>query len=306
MAMTHSLRLLSDAIIVGSGTLLNDNPGLNARIPSLAALEDQPTPVIIDPHFKCPVNAKIIENYKRGIGKAPILLTFEGSKSTQKLLDLEKSGVRIFGVLTCSDEGLRWDRSIFDKITKEFGFKRYMIEGGATVIRSLLSSKNVVDKLIVTVSPTLIGSDGVSIITDGDRPVVRHRANDQSVEAPPAFEQAEQVEQTEQAESSATGSNSGGAYNPETGEINWDCPCLGGMAYGPCGEEFKTAFSCFVYSEAEPKGIDCVEAFKGMQDCFRSHPEHYSDEIDEDDNEEKPEESTKKEESESTSDSERI
>ena len=40
-----------------------------------------------------------------------------------------------------------------------------MIEGGATVIRSLLSSKNVVDKLIVTVSPTLIGSDGVSIIT---------------------------------------------------------------------------------------------------------------------------------------------
>ena len=23
------------------------------------------------------------------------------------------------------------------------------------------------------------------------------------------------------------------AYNPETGEINWDCPCLGGMAYGP-------------------------------------------------------------------------
>lgn len=40
-----------------------------------------------------------------------------------------------------------------------------MIEGGASVIRSLLSSKDVVDKLIVTVSPTLIGSDGVSIIT---------------------------------------------------------------------------------------------------------------------------------------------
>lgn len=24
-----------------------------------------------------------------------------------------------------------------------------------------------------------------------------------------------------------------GAFNPETGEINWDCPCLGGMAHGP-------------------------------------------------------------------------
>ena len=53
-----------------------------------------------------------------------------------------------------------------------------------------------------------------------------------------------------------------GAFNPETGEINWDCPCLGGMAHGPCGEEFKTAFSCFVYSEADPKGMDCIEKFQ--------------------------------------------
>ena len=53
-----------------------------------------------------------------------------------------------------------------------------------------------------------------------------------------------------------------GAFNPETGEINWDCPCLGGMADGPCGEEFKAAFSCFVYSAEEPKGMDCIDKFK--------------------------------------------
>jgi intermembrane space import and assembly protein 40 len=53
-----------------------------------------------------------------------------------------------------------------------------------------------------------------------------------------------------------------GAFNPETGEINWDCPCLGGMAHGPCGEEFKAAFSCFVYSKEEPKGMDCIDKFK--------------------------------------------
>ena len=53
-----------------------------------------------------------------------------------------------------------------------------------------------------------------------------------------------------------------GAFNPETGEINWDCPCLGGMAHGPCGEEFREAFSCFVYSEEEPKGMDCIDKFK--------------------------------------------
>jgi intermembrane space import and assembly protein 40 len=53
-----------------------------------------------------------------------------------------------------------------------------------------------------------------------------------------------------------------GAFNPETGEINWECPCLGGMAHGPCGEQFKAAFSCFVYSKEEPKGMECIEKFK--------------------------------------------
>ncbi|KAI1200703.1 hypothetical protein F5X97DRAFT_292648 [Nemania serpens] len=70
-----------------------------------------------------------------------------------------------------------------------------------------------------------------------------------------------------------------GAFNPETGEINWDCPCLGGMAHGPCGDEFKAAFSCFVHSTEEPKGMDCIDKFQHMQDCFRLHPEVYGDEL---------------------------
>ncbi|KAJ2652719.1 Oxidoreductase [Coemansia sp. RSA 1250] len=73
------------------------------------------------------------------------------------------------------------------------------------------------------------------------------------------------------------------AFNPETGEINWDCPCLGGMAHGTCGEEFKAAFSCFVYSEEEPKGMDCIDVFKAMQECFRAHPEEYASELEDDD-----------------------
>ncbi|KAL5524158.1 hypothetical protein ACEPAG_8331 [Sanghuangporus baumii] len=92
-----------------------------------------------------------------------------------------------------------------------------------------------------------------------------------------------QAGETEGAEEAGSG---GGAFNPETGEINWDCPCLGGMAYGPCGAEFREAFSCFVFSEEEPKGINCVEKFKAMQDCFRKHPEVYGEEIMSDDDDE--------------------
>lgn len=88
---------------------------------------------------------------------------------------------------------------------------------------------------------------------------------------------AEKLDKTEEGEVGQEG-----AYNEETGEINWDCECLGGMAYGPCGEEFKEAFACFVYSGAEPKGIDCVEKFQTMQTCFRKHPEHYADQLKDD------------------------
>ncbi|PIL35170.1 transporter [Ganoderma sinense ZZ0214-1] len=90
----------------------------------------------------------------------------------------------------------------------------------------------------------------------------------------------------EGAEGEGEGSAQGGAFNPETGEINWDCPCLGGMAHGPCGLQFREAFSCFVFSEADPKGIDCVEKFKAMQECFREHPDVYGDDIMNDDDEE--------------------
>lgn len=70
------------------------------------------------------------------------------------------------------------------------------------------------------------------------------------------------------------------------GEINWDCPCLQGMAYGPCGEQFKAAFSCFHYSEAEPKGTDCIPQFRDMQECFVKYPEIYGKDDELDDEEE--------------------
>merc|ERR1711974_436731 len=58
---------------------------------------------------------------------------------------------------------------------------------------------------------------------------------------------------------------------------NWNCPCLGGMAIGPCGIEFREAFSCFHYSEAEPKGSDCLEQFAGMQRCMQNYPELFEE-----------------------------
>merc|ERR1711994_541895 len=55
-------------------------------------------------------------------------------------------------------------------------------------------------------------------------------------------------------------------------------PCLGGMPSGPCGVEFREAFSCFHYSKEEPKGVECLEQFQKMQDCMKDYPELYDKE----------------------------
>jgi intermembrane space import and assembly protein 40 len=87
----------------------------------------------------------------------------------------------------------------------------------------------------------------------------------------------------------------------DNGEINWNCPCLGGMATGPCGLEFREAFSCFHYSTANPKGSECYETFKTMENCMLKYPAVYEskgasmddlkkDELEEDEEEEEEEE----------------
>ncbi|XP_051269989.1 mitochondrial intermembrane space import and assembly protein 40 [Dicentrarchus labrax] len=63
-----------------------------------------------------------------------------------------------------------------------------------------------------------------------------------------------------------------------SGDINWNCPCLGGMASGPCGSQFKEAFSCFHYSKEEVKGSECIDNFRNMQECMQRYPELYPQE----------------------------
>ncbi|KAI4543179.1 hypothetical protein MG293_007305 [Ovis ammon polii] len=72
------------------------------------------------------------------------------------------------------------------------------------------------------------------------------------------------------------------------GDINWNCPCLGGMASGPCGEQFKAAFSCFHYSKEDVKGSDCVGQFRAMQECMQRYPDLYHQEEEEEEEEERP------------------
>ena len=52
------------------------------------------------------------------------------------------------------------------------------------------------------------------------------------------------------------------------------------MGTGPCGVEFREAFSCFHYSEEETKGGDCFDQFRKMQECMAQYPDLYDDKKD--------------------------
>lgn len=55
-----------------------------------------------------------------------------------------------------------------------------------------------------------------------------------------------------------------------------NCPCIDAMREGPCGNDFIAAYRCFLESDTEPKGMDCVDKFATMQTCMAEHPEEYN------------------------------
>lgn len=55
-----------------------------------------------------------------------------------------------------------------------------------------------------------------------------------------------------------------------------NCPCIASMKEGSCGQPFLAAYRCFLESETEPKGMDCMDQFKTMQTCIGDHPEEYN------------------------------
>ncbi|CAF2990227.1 unnamed protein product [Rotaria socialis] len=59
------------------------------------------------------------------------------------------------------------------------------------------------------------------------------------------------------------------------GSINWNCPCLGGMASGPCGLVFRRAFTCFHNSDVNSKGSECFTEFSALTQCFAKYPNLY-------------------------------
>ncbi|CAI6312755.1 unnamed protein product [Periconia digitata] len=172
-AMTHHLRSRHDAILIGCGTAIADDPSLNCRIEGVGGyggkgLEGQPRPIVLDPRGRWDVNheSKVVKLAAEGRGKAPWVFTLGevGHERNHILEDVGGQFVRIGG-----GDVLEWDDIL--RVLAEKGLKSVMIEGGGHVINSLLSPKtaHLVDTVIITLAPTWLGKGGVAVIPDERR-----------------------------------------------------------------------------------------------------------------------------------------
>jgi 3,4-dihydroxy 2-butanone 4-phosphate synthase/GTP cyclohydrolase II len=144
MSLTHQLRSTHDAILVGVGTLLADDPQLNVRL----VQGPDPRPVVLDSNLRTPPTARILQRHPSAL----ICTTHRAAPGRSR--GLEDAGACVEFIAAAADG--RVDLPHLLTRLQELGIKHLMVEGGAQIITSFLASR-LVDHLVVTIAPVLVG-----------------------------------------------------------------------------------------------------------------------------------------------------
>lgn len=158
--LTHRLRSLHDAILVGVGTVLSDNPRLTVR----GMRGPSPQPVILDSRLRTPPDAYLVTQHPHPAWIAALSTEIDTQASSNPLLaqlsnlnDLghqnRPSNLRIIP-LPASPEGV--DLVALLEALAESGISSLMVEGGARVLTSFLA-QGLVDWVSITIAPRFIG-----------------------------------------------------------------------------------------------------------------------------------------------------
>jgi diaminohydroxyphosphoribosylaminopyrimidine deaminase/5-amino-6-(5-phosphoribosylamino)uracil reductase len=153
-AWVHRLRGRVDAVAVGSGTALADDPLLTARRGRRTV--HRPTRVVIDSKLHTPPNARLIRAGEPG--SAWILTTRDAA--ARRAARLEQAGARVErvgGSAPKVDLRAAWRR------LGALGVNDLLVEGGGELAASLLRA-GLVDRLCLLLAPKLIGADGRPVL----------------------------------------------------------------------------------------------------------------------------------------------
>ena len=149
--VAHRLRNEYDAIMVGAGTVIADDPALTCRLPR----GRDPLRVIVDGRLRVPLSARVLTN-----AAATGTLLATTMRHHRKLHALRRRGVSI--VTLPGRDGVFSLRRLLAQLAAR-GVSSVLIEGGSTLAAAALRER-VVDRLFIFIAPKLIGADGTPMV----------------------------------------------------------------------------------------------------------------------------------------------
>ncbi|MHA6796181.1 dihydrofolate reductase family protein [Pseudonocardia bannensis] len=155
-AVSHALRAACDAVMVGVGTVLRDDPRLTVRLVPGAS----PLRVVLDSTLRTPSSALLLD----GNPVTVVLTTDRAAEDDRKRMRETGAGVR---VLPTGPGGVDLVAGL--RVLRECGVRSLLVEGGARVITSLLSA-GLVDRIVVGTAAKIIGAGKEAV---GDLGVAR-------------------------------------------------------------------------------------------------------------------------------------
>ena len=153
----HALRAAHDAIMVGTGTALADDPQLTCRLPGLA--QRSPVRVVIDRHLRMPPSIQLIASAR----EVPTWVLTSLSADPLRRRALADGGVTVIEIDGDSNGDI--DLATALAALGERGITRLLVEGGGRLAAALVRAR-LVDRLVWVHAPLLIGNDGVPAIAD--------------------------------------------------------------------------------------------------------------------------------------------
>jgi diaminohydroxyphosphoribosylaminopyrimidine deaminase / 5-amino-6-(5-phosphoribosylamino)uracil reductase len=146
------MRSASDAIMVGIGTVLSDNPQLTCRLPGLEARS--PVRVVLDAQLRVPLATSVVATVR----ETPTWVIASRKASSMAEEVLLHKGCKVFRV---DDADGRLDLDATLKVLAGEGITRLMVEGGATLAAGLVAA-DLVDEAALIYSEKLIGDAGIA------------------------------------------------------------------------------------------------------------------------------------------------
>ena len=162
--MTHYLRYHHDGILIGSGTVLADDPGLNCKWAPDGSQEEiqehSPRPIILDTSGKWKfTGSKMHELFLQQQGKPPIIIVDKIPNDKEEYVEY------MLATRDIETGSLNWF-SLTKKLREDYNINSIMIEGGAKVIKQLLLKPDLVNSLVITIGSTFLGKSGVEVSPD--------------------------------------------------------------------------------------------------------------------------------------------